>query len=158
MLQSKQVAAKMPLPEPISGVHPVVCVGEYVVGSSLPVNSIIEMTGIPPGTFPVDVKVVGDDCDSNGTPTIAFSAGILSGLFGKNDDTRTIGTEFAAAGTTTLQAGGVFTSAVKAGLILAPTTGARGVGIKITAAAATLVAGSKIRMYVTCHPDPGSLT
>lgn len=157
MLQSKQVAGKFPLPEPTAGVHPVVCIGEYIVGATLPVNSVIEMTGIPAGTVPVDFKVVTDDLDSNGTPTIAFSAGVLSGLFGKNDDARTIGTEF-ASGATTMQSGGVYTSALKAGLSLAPSTGIRGVGIKITTAAATLVAGSKVRVYMTCHPDPGSLT
>ena len=63
-------------------------------------------TGIPAGHVPVDFKIITDDLDSNGTPTVQFTAGVLSGRFGENDDARTIGTEFANASTTG-QAGGV---------------------------------------------------
>lgn len=154
MLQSKQVAAKMPLPEATSAVHAVTCVGEYVTGAALPLNSVIEMTGIPAGHVPVDFKIVTDDLDSNGTPTIQFTAGVLSGRYGENDDARTIGTEFASA-STTAQAGGVLANPKFNGLLLGSSDSDRGVGIKITAAAATLIAGAKVRFILTCIPADG---
>lgn len=157
MLQAKNVAARTPLPEPTGGVSPIVVVGEYITGATLPVNSVIEMGGIPADTVPVDVIIVGQDCDSNGTPLISFDAGVLSGLYGKNDDARTIGAEF-ASGSNILRTGGVLQNAVATGLLLAPSNVDRGFGIKITAAAATLVVGAKIRMAVTCMPKTADLS
>lgn len=158
MLQAKQVAARQSVPEPRDGVTPVVVVGEYVVGATLPINSIIEMGAIPAGTFITGYKLVCDDVDSGGSPAVTFRGGIISGRYGSNDDTRTIGTEMWSTDQTTMQAGGVVGDTKANALLQVPTTADRGFGIKITAAPATVVAGARIRMYVTCMPDPGNLS
>lgn len=157
MLQAKQVASKLPLPEPISAVHPVVVIGEFLTPAALPVNTVIEMAGIPADTVPVDYVFVCEDSDSGGSPTLALDIGLLSGLYGKNDDTRTIGQQF-AAGSTIARTGGVVQNTVAAGLLLAPNSADRGVGIKIATAAQTLVVGAKWRLYVTCMPKIAELT
>ena len=77
MLQSKQVAARKPLPEPITAVNPVEVYGEYVVpAGGIPVNSIIEMVGIPAYTVPSGWKLVCDDLDSNGAPAITLTEAV----------------------------------------------------------------------------------
>ncbi len=158
MFQAKNVAAKAPLPEPTGGVSPVVVVGEFITTSaSLALNAVIEMGGIPADTVPVDYIIAAEDCDSNGTPLVQIDAGILSGLYGKNDDARTIGQQFGAT-LNTLRNGGVHQNAVSAGLLLAPSNVDRGFGIKIVTAPATAVVGAKIRMFVTCLPKTADLS
>lgn len=157
MLQAKQVATRDPLPEATGGVEPVVVMGEYIVTSAFVLNAVVEMLGIPADTVPVDYILVAEDCDSNGTPLITVDVGLLSGLYGKNDDTRTVGAQFLSA-STLLRTGGVSQNALAAGLLLAPSSVDRGVGLKVTAAAATLVVGAKIRMYMTCMPKIAALT
>lgn len=157
MLQAKQVATRDPLPEATGGVEPVVVMGEYITTSAFVLNAVVEMVGIPADTVPVDYVVVAQDCDSNGTPLITIDVGLLSGLYGKNDDARTIGAEFLSA-SQLLRAGGVAQNTLATGLLLAPSNVDRGIGLKVTAAAATLVVGAKIRMYVTCMPKIAALT
>lgn len=149
MFQSKQVAARKPLPEPTSAVHPVTVYGEFVVPAALPLNSIIEMVGIPAGTVPVSWKIVCDDCDSNGAPTMTISAGLLSGLYGTNDDTRTIGTSFMAANTVP-QSAGIVSDTKPSPFLMTASDNDKGVGIQVTAAAATLIVGARIRMFMNC--------
>lgn len=151
MYQSKQVAAKKPLPEPTSAVHPVVVYGEIVVpAGGFPLNSIIEMVGVPAGTVPVDWKVVCEDLDSNGAPAIAFSVGKISGLYGSNDDARTLTADFSAASNVG-QAGGILSNALPTPMLSYVQAAADvGIGLKITTAAATPVVGAKIRMFLTC--------
>jgi hypothetical protein len=157
--QAKQVAAKKPLAEPTSAVHPVVLVGEFIVPAGLAVNDVIEMAGIPAYTVPCrQPQLMFDDCDSNGTPTIKFDCGIMTGRAGDgSDNTRTVGTEFLSADTTA-QAGGMVQGNQKAGLALLATSGDRGVGLKVQTAAATLIVGARIRIYLECLADPSLLT
>jgi hypothetical protein len=158
LLQSKQVAARLPLPEATSASHPVMVIGEFVVPAGLALNDVIEMGGIPAFHFPSGPPTfVFDDVDSNGTPLISFDAGIISGTYGLKDNARTCGTQFLTADTLA-RIGGAVQGLGRLGMTLVPTTADRGVGLRVSAAAATLVVGARIRMYLPCSTDPGSLT
>jgi hypothetical protein len=120
------------------------------------------MVGIPAFHVPTSVVIYSDQVDSNGSPTMTFTWGILSGTYGDGTPAvaRTIGTEYGSALTAPVRAGGwTPPAATNTGIGRAlATTGARGVGIKVTAAIATLVTGAVIRMKITYVADPDLLT
>lgn len=156
MLQSKQVAARKPLPEPTSAVHPVEVYGEILqpAGGFL-LNQVIEMCGIPAGTVPTAYKIVCDDLDS--ATGITFTAGKMSGLYGSVDDARTIGTDFSGSSTIG-QTGGIINTPKEAPLLYKQQDHDVGVGIKITAAPTTPIVGARVRMYITCVQGDQLLT
>ena len=86
---------------------------------------------LPLSSFGID----SDDLDSNGSPTLAYDVGVLTGTPG-DTTRRTCGTEFFAA-TTASQAAGVTRLAKGTGFRIAPVGYDRSIGIKITTAAAT---------------------
>lgn len=153
LYQSKQVKARVPAYTPTEAVDLVPVVGEFIVPTGLTLNDVIEFGTLPANTIPVDLIVAAEDLDTGATPTITLNAGILSGTAGKNDATRTCGAEFLAASNVG-QAGGVTRAAVGAGLLLAPSESDRGFGLKVSAAAATLAVGAKIRVTLLVAPAP----
>lgn len=159
MLQSKQVAARKPLPEPITAVNPVEVYGEYVVpAGGIPLNSIIEMVGIPAYTIPTGWKLVCDDLDSAGSPAITLTVGKLSGLFGANDDARTFTADWLATPSNVGQAGGIVSNSLAAPMLYVPSPSDVGIAIKVNAAAATPIVGARLRLFVTCIPADLMLT
>jgi hypothetical protein len=153
--QAKQVVANKALPSPIGADDTTTIVGEFVVPTGLANGDIIEMAGLPVYAIPVDLTVCGDQVDSNGTPTVSLDCGYLSGNYGANDSSRTIGNEFFAADTSFRNAAGGFVrSAKKNGFMVTPATTEKGIGLKLAAGAATLVVGAKIRLMVAVVAAP----
>jgi hypothetical protein len=145
--QSKQVVIGYPVLTPDDATCGAFIVSEYVVETGLALNDVIEMGGIPDQCIVLSASAVFEDCDSNGTPLIAFDMGLLSGTYGVKDNARTCGSEFLSADTTA-RTGGRVASTRLAGAILTPTDTVRPFGLKVQAAAATLTVGAKIRTIV----------
>lgn len=125
-----------------------------IVAGQFSLNDVLEMIPWPAGTIPQSVKAHVQDLDTNGTPTVTLDFGILSGAYMDSDSpARTCGTEFAAASTVG-QAGGAIDVTADKLLGLAPSLTDRSIGFKVAAAAATLVAGSKIRVSAVFVPAP----
>lgn len=120
---------------------------DFTVPAGLALNDIVEMLPLPALCTVVDATLISDDLDSNGTPLISLDVGILSGEAGKNDAARTCGNEFFAADTVG-RAGGSSRMSKAAGFRIAKTDQPRGIGIKVAAAAATLVAGAKVTLLL----------
>lgn len=108
--------------------------------NALALNDLVDMLPIPPGLVPVHVRLVSDDLDSNGAPTMTFDVGILSGTPGDATNARTIGAEF-FSGSTLPQAGGVAFPTLKTAHRVTASNVERSIGIKVATAAATLQAG-----------------
>lgn len=152
VLQSRQLAARRAALT-ASGANDIIPLyGSISLATTLGINNILEMVELPAGYVPVDVKITVTDLDTNGSPTIAFKAGVMTGNVG---DTvfanRTCGAEF-MTGKTTAQAGGLVAADVAAGYQLAPSTSPRALGVQFTAAAATAAAGT-LTMTVMARPQ-----
>lgn len=94
-------------------------------------GDIVEIACVPPGCRPVDVVI-----DADGA--VSGDVGIMSGDWGKEDDTRTCGAEIAAAEDFT--AAEVFRPTLPSAYRIPSGDAARGVGLKITTAPAAAVA------------------
>ncbi len=92
-------------------------------------NDILELAPIPNLTRPIQIILDADDLDT-GT-AITFDVGIMSGNWGDNDASRTIGNEFFAA-STLLQGGGVATPTKKEAYRVFPALNDRSIGVKFT--------------------------
>jgi hypothetical protein len=148
--QAKQIVDKLPTIS-ASGYEPIVIVGDYTTVAGLTANDVIEMAILPAGYVPLEAKLVCDDIDSGGTPTLTLDIGVVSGVAGFFDNARTCGNE-AVAASTVGQAGGVVIDSKAAFGLLAVSDADRGIGVKLAAAAATLVVGARIRLTVMARP------
>lgn len=103
-----------------------------VAANAAAINDIIEIGELPPFCRIIDAKVY-----TNGTFTgVTADVGIMSGEYGDNDPTRTVGAELYTAVDLT-----VMTRLVKSdSLKIAPTESSRGIGVKILGAAASVAA------------------
>lgn len=144
-----------------SAADSVVAVAEHVVvAGAFALNDVVEMLAIPAGHVPTSLKVVSDQIDSNGAPTLTLTFGVMTGEWlqatvGNDGVTaRTVGTEFGNALTTVGRAASVVNLDTVTGLQLAASNVDRSLGIKVSAAAATLVAGAKIRLIAHFAPVP----
>ena len=112
-----------------------------LVAADLDANDIGAVGILPAGCVPVAVYVDSDDLDTNGTPTIAASVGVLNAT---GDDLSTATADGGAAwgtGLTVAQAGGQVAVASKALARVQAAAADRLIGVKFTAAAATKAAG-----------------
>lgn len=116
-------------------------------GVTLAVNDIIDMGLIPALSKVVDVIIETDDLDSNGTPTLAFDVGVITGTPGDNVGSRTCGNEFFAA-STIARAGGVERMSKSAGFRVDRADTDKSIGLKITTAAATLPTTGKLAIIL----------
>lgn len=125
--------------------------GDYVTLAGLANGDIIEMCPLPAGYVVDDVIVDVEQIDSNGVPTITHDVGIMSGAWG-DSGARTCGAEFVSAATTA-RTGGIGRMTVVNGSKVAPSTTTRSIGLKVSAAIATLVVGAKIRLTALLRPQ-----
>ncbi len=141
ILQGDAAKGKIPVAYPCTAGETVSQVWDYSALATLIATDIIELAQIPPNAEPIDFILTCDDLDSDGTPTIVFDLGIMSGDWGNTDGARTCGAEI-LSGSTLAQAGGVERPTLKTAFRLAPSAEARSIGMKITTVAATPAAGS----------------
>jgi hypothetical protein len=144
-------ARHLPVPSAGNATDLIPVVGDYVSLAGLANGDIIEMVPLPPGYVLEDVILDIEDLDSNGAPTATVDVGIMSGSWG-DSGARTCGAEF-IAGSTVPQAGGIARLSVANGGKVAPTTTTRSIGLKISAAIATLVVGAKMRLTALLRPQ-----
>lgn len=116
-------------------------------GVTLAVNDIIDMGLIPALSKVVDIIIDSDDLDSNGTPTLAFDVGVITGTPGDRTGSRTCGSEFFAA-STIARTGGVSRMSQSTGFRVDRANADRSIGLKITTAAATLPTTGKLGLTV----------
>jgi hypothetical protein len=148
--QAKQIVEKLPTIS-ASGYEPIAIVGDYATVAGLALNDVIEMVILPVGYVPLDAKLVCEDIDGHATPTLTLDVGVVSGVAGFADNTRTCGNE-AVAASTVGQAGGVQLDNKAAFGLLAVSESDRGIGIKLAASAAGLIVGARIRLTVMARP------
>jgi hypothetical protein len=145
---SKCAAGQKPVPSLISGL-PGVLLYEFLTTASLAAGDIIDLGPLPANVAPLDVMLVTDDLDTNGTPTITLSVGLLNA--GKTDLNGGTNETWITASTVG-QAGGIARATTAAVYLLGASTSERRLGIKVVAAAATGTgAGEKIAVLVTAQ-------
>lgn len=111
------------------------------VPTTIAAGDILELACIPPGMRVTEIIQDADDLDSNGTPTLAYDIGIMSGKFGDTTPSRTCGAEF-YAGSTLGRTGGVDRPTLASAYRVGGGAAARSIGVKINTAAATPVSGT----------------
>ena len=115
--------------------------GKYSLLAALVINDTIGLCKLPAGHVPVDFILDSDDLDTNGTPLITLSAGIVGGdtdaFFSTND---------------VAKAGGIARMDALAGRRLAPTNTERVVGLLVVAAPATGTASGVIKGTLISRP------
>ena len=148
--QSVQIAQKLPTIA-ADGYEPIAIVGDYVTIAGNVINDVIEFAILPAGYVPVDAILATEDVDSGGAPAMTLDLGLISGVAGLADNARTCGNE-AFAASTVAQTGGLARPTKANFAMIAPTDADRGIGIKVAAAAATLVVGAKMRLTVIARP------
>lgn len=162
--QAKAVAAKKPLTETERAGSVFGNTSEFIVPAvALGVGDIIEFQGLPAYHMLETVTVLSDQVDSNGSPLITYDLDYLTGypgdLVGLQAATRTMAATLnpGAAGVP-LRVGGTLenTSVIMARQVASSLD--RNLGLKVTAAAATQVAGARIRVRTRYSADPGMLT
>lgn len=142
------ITIKSPLMQTNTGFRPPVTpsqAGEVIavrtqvaVGTTLPINSILQMVPLPPECVPVDVILDVTDLDSNVTKTATFSVGILN-----EDEDDLVSTKLFISQADTPQAGGVKRADQVNGFRVARhATLPQTIAIKVHAAAATAKAGT----------------
>lgn len=117
-----------------------------LVAADLDLNDAGTVAILPAGHVPVAIIYDSDDLDTNASPTIAASVGLMN-----SGDTDLDGTAW-ATGITASQGGtAVQLTLTTAAMRLAASTSDRRVGVKFTAAAATKAAG-KIGLTLLYRP------
>jgi hypothetical protein len=144
--QSKTALGQNPVPSVLS----TVTVGipfEYVTDTTLAAGDIIELGNIEPGVKPFNVTLLCDDLDTNGTPTITLTVGILNAA--KTDIDAAATSTFIAASTIG-QTGGHAAATTANAYLSGASNNVRKLGIKIVAGPATFAgAGKKIAVVLT---------
>jgi len=119
---------------------------EYVTGAALAAGDIIQMGTLEAGVKPVDALLITDDLDTNGTPTITLTVGILNAA-GTDIDAAATSTWIAAS--TAAQTGGHSRATSASPYLSSVSAESRQLGIKVVAGPATFAGvGKKVAVVV----------
>ena len=121
--------------------------GTVEVDAELAANDTVALAWLPAGHVPVDVILEADDLDTDGTPAITLTVGILNAA----RDDLTANTDFLTASTAAQAGGAVHADNVK-GLQLASSTSDRVIGAKVITAADVPAAGT-LKLTVLSRAD-----
>lgn len=132
--------------------------GEIIVNQffiDLTVGQVVNGNFFDLGVLPayhtiVDMILIPDDLDSNGTPTVTLDVGLVSGTPGDATSNRTIGAEFFSADIG-VRTGALSRMSLVSGFKVIATETDRSIGVKISAAAATAAAG-RVRVLAFMAP------
>lgn len=120
---------------------------EYTLSApALAASDIIELAVLPAGNVVTDAILVCDDLDTNATPTLSLSVGVMSGEVG-DTGARTCGAELFSASTIG-RTGGVERSSLASAFTLTPSDKDRSIGVLIVGAPATQANGAKLRLLM----------
>lgn len=145
LFKSKQTLSGAPVPSAAGATSPIAIFADYALAGTEASGDIIEMAPLPAGYVPVDV--IADTADMGTTATA--DVGFLSGAYRENTGASTQGAQFMtgkAFGTA-----GIYRMDVVGGGRIAPTTGDRAIGIKLTTVD-TPTAGAAVRLTVIARP------
>jgi hypothetical protein len=126
---------------------------EYNLAAALVINDVLDLGFLPAGHVPVDCMLDSDDLDTNGTPTITLSVGVL------NAGKTAISTAAADGGaawilaSTVAQAGGLVRPTIAAITRCASSETPRSVGVLVAAAPATGTAVGKVGLTFSYRPS-----
>lgn len=141
--QTLQAQRVIPMPNPKgSEVVNVRLVYDSAVEGALALNDVVELGLLPEGCVPVDWILDVSDLDSNGSPAIVMSVGILTAAKTAISTATADGGAAWATGLTTAQAGGMVRPTTRPTYLTQPSTSPRSVGVLISTAAATFQAGT----------------
>lgn len=120
---------------------------EYVTTANLAAGDIIDLGPLPAGLSILDTMIITDDLDTNSTPTITLSVGLLNS--GKTDLNGGTNETFIAASNVG-QTGGIARATTAASYLLGAAATERRLGVKVVAGAATGAgAGKKVAVILT---------
>lgn len=156
LFRSKQAAMREPPATLCSGTEVATVISDFVVPDGLAANDIIEMCAQPSDSIPVGATLLCEDTDSNGTPTISLDVAYMAGDY-LTDTGRSITTTDFLAASTIARAGGMASSTAHATMLADANVSPKAIGIKVAAAAATLVVGAKWRLVMSFAPKPRGL-
>lgn len=146
VFKSKHALGQSPVASLLSGLVSGILY-EYTTGPALAAGDIIDMGIIEAGVKPVDVLLLTDDLDTNGTPTITLTVGILNAA-GTDIDAAATSTWIAAS--TAAQTGGTARATSAAPYLAGVSADPRKLGIKVVAGAATYAgAGKKVAIRLS---------
>lgn len=144
--QSKHATGQAPIASALSAVT-VGLLFEYVTDATLAAGDIIELGPIEAGVKPVNATLYCDDLDTNGTPTLTLTVGILNAA--KTDIDAAATSAFITASTIG-QTGGVATASTANAYLSGVSVTPRKLGIKVVAGPATFAgAGKKLAVVLT---------
>lgn len=126
-----------------------VVVNEFFVdltAAQVVAGNMFDVGVIPAYHTVVDMILIPDDLDTNGTPTITLDVGLLSGDVGDASSNRTIGAEFFSA-SNSARTGVPERMSLATGFKVKPVEKDRSIGVKINGAAAT-AGGGRVRLMV----------
>lgn len=119
---------------------------EYTTGTTaLAAGDIIDLGNLEAGVKPMDVTLIADDLDTNGTPTITLTVGILNAA-GTDIDAAATSTWIAASNVA--QTGGIARATTANAYLSGASSDNRRLGVKVVAGPATHAAGRKIAVVV----------
>lgn len=113
--------------------------GIIIPSAALAASDVLEGPRLAADHIVTDIILSTDKLDSNGSPTITLDCGFMSGLPGKNDNTRTVGADFLSASTVG-QAGGSARPSILSAFRQSSVPYDRTIGVKVNAGPATGVA------------------
>lgn len=130
------------------------CAGDLVVNqfyvdlkaADLALNNVIDLGILPAGHTVHGAQLIPDDLDT-GT-TITLDVGIMSGVPGTSDASRTVGQELFAASTAAQTGAVVSTATTKSALTIVAQPFDRSIGVKVAAAPTGATAG-RVRLTVS---------
>lgn len=135
--QSDVATGKKAVPQPFDASVLTVGVDLTLPSAPLAANDLLELLDIPPNVQVVAVDILAPQLDSNATPTLAFSLGVLNGA---GTD---LGTVYEAGLKPGVGASGSAVTANAAALAFANRDSARKLALKVTNAAATSASAGK---------------
>lgn len=126
---------------------------EYSLAAALVINDVMDLGFLPAGMVPVDCMLDTDDLDSNGTPLITLSVGVLnSGKTAISTATADGGAAWISA-STVAQAGGLVRPTTAPITRCTPTEAPRSVGVLVVAAPATGATTGKVGLTFSYRPS-----
>lgn len=136
-----------------------VVVNEYfidVTAAQIDAGNMFDLGPLSAYHHVVDMILIPDDLDTNGSPAITLDVGILTGTVGDATSNRTIGAEFFSA-STAAQGATPTRMSLATGFKVLPTEADRSIGVKVVTDAATAAAG-RIRVLVFSAPADHKVT
>lgn len=130
-----------PVPTPAGGEVVATRFSLTLATGDLALNDIGAVGVLPAGCIPVGLLVDSDDLDSNGTPTVAMSVGILNAAEDALSTAAADGGAVWGSGLTVAQAGGQVQVLGKALSRVSASQSDRKIGALVSTAAATAAAG-----------------